>query len=272
MLSDILRVTSALAAMVLVVLFLLMIVRAPGGYLHTRLGLHLRRLFRPLVEQRGDVPAGDGGDGDGGGEGDGAGDGSGDDGDAGNASLLADAQAAITALKAAGTEVPAALAKAVGELEQARKDAARYRGERNGTSVQVTALQEQMGKIAKHLGLDDDADPAAIAEALKGERDTLAQENRTLKITHALTKAARTKGADADALTDSRSFMTEIDKLDPSDDGFPAALEAAVDKAVKDNPKLKAPAARSGNEFNGGGDTASRPKTLEDAVAARYAG
>lgn len=264
MLIDTLRATSALAAMVLVVLYLLMIVRAPGGRLHTRIGL-------ALLDQRGDVPAGDGG-------GDGGDDGSGDigddgSGDGGNQSsqLEQDARAAIDALKAAGAEIPQALSKAVDELAQARKDAGRYRSERNGSATEVAALQEQMKKIAKHLGLED-ADPAAVAEAAKQERDTLAAENRSLKVGQALIKAAKAKGADTDALNDSRAFMAIVEKLDPSDDKFTEALEAAVEKAVKDNPKLKAQAVKSGIEFNGGGGDTGKPKTLEEAVAARLAG
>lgn len=268
------RDVSALAAMTPVALFLLMLTGLPGGGWHTRIGLLLRR----FADQRGDVPVGDGGgeggDGTGdGGTGDGAGGGQGGGGNGGEpAQLEQDARAAIDALRSAGAEIPAALSKAVDELAQARKDAARYRTERNGNGAEVNALQEQMTAIAKHLGLEDASDPVKVAEAAKAERDALASEVKTLKIGQALTRAAKAKGADADALADSRSFMATVEQLDPSDAKFAAALEAAVDKAVKDNPKLKAPAARSGNEFNGGGDPVNRPKTLEDAVAARIAG
>lgn len=215
---------------------------------------------------------GDGGDGNGGGE-NGGGGGSGG-GDGGPSQLEQDARAAIDALKAAGAEIPTALSKAVDELAQARREAASYRTQRNGSSAEVKALQEQMAAIAKKLGIEDD-DPTKVAAAAEEKAQKLEAENRSLKLGQALSRAAKSKGADEAALADSRSFMTEIEKLDPSDDKFAEALEAAVEKAVKDNPKLKAQAARSGNDLSGngtGGGGEDRPKTLVDAIAARYAG
>jgi hypothetical protein len=225
---------------------------------------------------------GENGGGAGGGSGDAGAGGSGDagaNGEAGaggdgGASLLADAQAAIKTLTDAGTQIPEALTKAVNELKQARQDAGRYRTEKNETTAKVTALEDQLGKIAKHLGLKE-ATPEEIAEALKTERDALANENRTLKVGQTLTKVAKTKGADEDALTDSRTFMAEVDKLDPSKDDFTKALEELVDKALKDNPKLKAQAARSGYDPSGGGGgsngSGGRP-SLAESVAARVGG
>lgn len=268
-----LALTTALAAL-MVILFLGVIVGSPLGVWHTRLALGLQTLFARFADERGDVPAGDGG-GDGGDEGDeGDDNGSSDSGDGGQ-SLEADARAAIDALKQAGADIPAALTKAVDELAQARKDAGRYRTERNGSATEVKALQDQMTAIAKKLGIEDAKDPSAVAEAAQARADQLEAENRQLKVSQALTTAARSKGADADALSDSRSFMATVEKLDPSDDKFTEALEAAVEKAVKDNPKLKAQAARSGNDLNGGGGggtNGDRPKSLVDAVTARYAG
>ena len=172
----------------------------------------------------------------------------------------------------AGTAIPDALTKAVSELAQARKDAGRYRTEKNETGEKVAQLEEQFAKIAKHLGIKDET-PEAIAQALTKERDDLAAENRTLKVGQALTKAARDAKADEDSLLDSRAFMAEVEKLDPSKDDFADELKKLVETAVKDNPKLKAQAARSGNDLSGGGaGNGDRPRSLEDAVAARLGG
>lgn len=214
--------------------------------------------------------------GDGGGDGGGHGGDGGSGGNGGNggqaASLEAEARAAIDALKAAGAEIPAALTKAVDELAQARKDAGRYRTDRNDLATKMSNLEGQFAKIAEKLGITDTSDPEKVAQAATEERDRLAEENRTLKMEKALAAAAKTKGADAGALTDSRSFMDTVGKLKLDDEKFTEALEAAVEQAVKDNPKLKATQAvgKSGPELNGNGTNGDQPKTLADAVTAHY--
>jgi hypothetical protein len=279
--TDLLRILLALAAIGAVSVFIAAIVSPRWADRYERLGLGIRHVLRadggffrlgePAVFLEGDAGGG-GGDG-GAGE---AGEGGSGNGGGGNegGQLLADAQAAIKALTDAGTQIPEALTKAVNELKQARQDAGRYRSEKNESTAEVKALQKQMNDIAKHLGIEGSATPEEIAAKLTEERDNLAAENRSLKVSQALAKTAKTKGADEDALLDSRSFMTEVDKLDPSKDTFTKALEDLVDKAVKDNPKLKAQAARSGNDLSGGGSAGNgngqRP-SLEDAVSARLA-
>ncbi|MEO6081920.1 MAG: hypothetical protein ABIQ18_02310, partial [Umezawaea sp.] len=78
--------------------------------------------------------------------------------------------------------------------------------------------------------------------------------------------------ADPQALTDSKAFAAATAALDPSAADFTEQLDAAIKKAVADNPRLKAtpaPAgpARSGGEFSGGpGASTGRPTSLHAAM------
>ena len=281
--TDFLRILLALAAVCVVVTFVAAIVSPRWADRYERFAHRLFSYLSGLAPEAGSFRFGEtpvyfeGESGGGGGAGGEGGEGAGDEGNGGGAGgeggqLLADAQAAIKALTDAGTAIPDALTKAVSELAQARKDAGRYRTEKNETGAKVAQLEEQFAKIAKHLGIKDET-PEAIAQALTKERDDLAAENRTLKVGQALTKAARDAKADEDSLLDSRAFMAEVEKLDPSKDDFADELKKLVETAVKDNPKLKAQAARSGNDLSGGGaGNGDRPRSLEDAVAARLGG
>jgi hypothetical protein len=83
----------------------------------------------------------------------------------------------------------------------------------------------------------------------------------------AVYRGASKHGADPDALTDSRAFLRSIADLDPADEGFSKAVNAAIKAAVTDNPKLKAasPApGRMGADFSGG----SGGKAADDSIDA----
>jgi hypothetical protein len=276
--TDLLRFISALAALSAVIVFLAAIISPTCADRYERFALRLGdslgafRLGEPPVffEGNDDGGAGDGGIGDGGDGGSGDG-GSGDGGDGGS-TLEADARAAIDALKAAGAEIPAALQRAVDEFSKARKEAGKYRTERNGTAAELTTLKSQMAALHKHFGLADDSDPAKIAEAATAERDKLAGENRQLKIDAAFSAAASKHKADPELTLAVLRSGGALDKLDPANDTFTADLESAVKEAVEKNPKLKATqAVRSGNDLgdngNGNGD---KPKSLADAISAHY--
>jgi hypothetical protein len=187
------------------------------------------------------------------------------------ASLEADARAAIDELMAAGAEIPAALTKAVDELAQARKDAARYRTNGNEVATKVAAMEAQFAKVAAHLGIED-TDPESVAKKALEENESLKAEIKQRKLVDAIGAAATKEKADAAALADSRTFMDAVAKLDPAADDFASALEAEMKKAIEANPKLKATqaAGRSGTDHNGNGD-GDKPKSLADAVTAAYA-
>jgi len=179
-----------------------------------------------------------------GGEGDGEGEGGGGEGGEGNSSgdgggqpsqLEQDAQAAIQQLKDAGAEIPQALEKAVKELSDARKEAASYRTGRNELRTEFDALKTG---LAKALGLngDEPPDPERLQTTL-AERDA---DLRTKTVELAAHRAAGRHDADADALLDSRSFLDEAAKLDPTADDFSSQLDAAILASLEANPKLKA--------------------------------
>lgn len=143
--------------------------------------------------------------------------------------------------------------------------------------------QSTLDGIAKALGLksDDEAAPPT-AEELTAQLTTAQQtaaaretELRTLRVETAAAKAARTHGADVDALLDSRSFADKLSELDPSTDGFTTALDALVAKAVEDNPKYKtaspAPAVSSGDFSGGSGDKVPTRNDIDDFRKARKA-
>ncbi|MFG7941195.1 hypothetical protein [Streptomyces cacaoi] len=128
-------------------------------------------------------------------------------------------------------------------------------------------LAQQIGRA---LGLVDDdqaPDPAALTQQL-----TTAQEQaRTTAVELAVYRAAQAAGADPDALLDSRQFADAVAEVDPTDT---AAVRAAIEAAVKANPKLAAPSGppRGGAEFAGAPTAPRSAATLHDAIAARLGG
>lgn len=105
--------------------------------------------------------------------------------------------------------------------------------------------QELLDGIAKALGIKtDDAppDPAVLQQTL-GEREnrvsTLEQDLQQRDKEIAAWRVAARQGVNAAALLDSRSFMSEISKLDTTGDDFDARLAAAVKTAVENNPALR---------------------------------
>lgn len=144
---------------------------------------------------------------------------------------------------------------------------------------EATAERDRLAGVLDGLrkALDPDGskddDPSKIAEKAVTERDTLAAENRLLKVEKAAERAARKAGADVDSLLDSRSFLDRIAKLDPTDSAFADDVAAAVDATLKDNPRLKAqqaPASSPTGDMTGGGDKGNEgPKTIDERIAAR---
>jgi hypothetical protein len=171
-------------------------------------------------------------------------------------------------------------------VRKLRDEAASNRVKSKELEDQLTAAQqrqqEQMDAIAKALGLkEDDAPPnpeeltkqLTAAQQQAQERDA---ELRTLRVERAAEKAARAHDADVDALLDSRAFTTKLAKLDPTDDGFAAALDELVKTTVDSNPKYKAtgpaPTASSADFSSGTGEQRKRPTSLFSAVSNRYGG
>ena len=126
------------------------------------------------------------------------------------------------------------------------------RGEAANNRTAKTAAeqqnQEMLDGIARALGLkkgEEPPDPAKLQQSLT-EREqkisTLEEANRLNTIELAAWRSAALQGANTAALLDSRSFVDAVAKLDPAADTFQAQLDAAVKKAVDDNPAMRAAA------------------------------
>ncbi|MFC8583298.1 hypothetical protein ACFUGD_01795 [Streptomyces sp. NPDC057217] len=222
----------------------------------------------------------DAGDGDDGSTDDGGDSGDGQDGDSGDTTDTADRKPAPKPAPpkgGKGGEDPAAhIARLTKELKEAREDAGKARtdAKKQAAEEAKASLVQELGKA---LGLvkDDDKNAAPPDPAkLTAEIERTAAAHREAVTELAVFKGASEHGADAQSLTDSRSFMAKLGKLDPSDEGFAKKVSAAIKQAVTDNPKLKvagqASASASG-EFTGGTgepDT-SGPQSIDDIRAAR---
>lgn len=115
------------------------------------------------------------------------------------------------------------------------------RKENGDTRAAKNAETERVKAILAAAGIKtDEDDPVKALETTKATNETLSQENRNLRVEIALTKAAADNKADGDLLTAWLAHKGEIAKLDPTADGFAAALDALVKQTVKDNPKLLA--------------------------------
>ena len=141
---------------------------------------------------------------------------------------------------------------------------------RTKATTAETTRQATMDAIAKALGGKPDDDPATVAQKAAEERDAAKAVARNLTVENAVMRAASKHGANADALTDSRSFMRALDAIDPAAADFATQLEAAITKAVEANPSLKAQGAapvapaRSGGPV--GGSAAVPGQVTEDEL------
>jgi len=138
-------------------------------------------------------------------------------------------------------------AKYVGEL---RQEAAKHRTAVKAVRDEMDALK---ASLAKALGVGDDKtqDPAELQKAIAAKDAQL----RSLTIEGKVRSLASKVGAEAEALLDSRSFLSALADLDTSAANFEADVTAAIQAAINANPKLKvgpAPATRGGAEINGG--------------------
>lgn len=142
-------------------------------------------------------------------------------------------------------------AAAKAEIERLRAENAKDRTNAKATAADAAtkALTESIGKA---LGLIKDGDQAPTAEQLTEQLATAtssaAEAARELAVFKA---AASVPGADPTVLLDSRAFLTAVKDIDPTD---AASFKAAVEKALTDNPRLKASqaAGKSGGDLTGG--------------------
>lgn len=134
------------------------------------------------------------------------------------------------------------------------------------------AQASQLDAIAKALGLKGDDQAAATPEQLAARVTDLESTNRSLQTELAILKRSAALGANGAKLTDSRAFTDKLAKLDPTSDKFESQVDAAITAAIAADASLKstpAPVTRSGGDFTGGPHAGTKPKSMQDAVAAR---
>ncbi|MET9729665.1 hypothetical protein ABZZ79_03060 [Streptomyces sp. NPDC006458] len=198
----------------------------------------------------------------------GTGDSDGQDNDAGKGS---GAKPKPPAKQAADENPAAKIARLEKDLKAANGEAAKAR-----TSAKKAAADEARTEIVQELGkalglIKDDKDAPLDPAALKAQVEQATAAHRETAVELAVYRGASKYGADPDALTDSRAFLSSIKGLDPSDEGFAKAVQAAIKKAVDDNPKLKVATApkRTSSDFNGGAGSSSDPDDIDTIRAER---
>lgn len=162
------------------------------------------------------------------------------------------------------------LAKMVKDL---RKENASTRANAKQTAAEQ-AKQDMAQQIGKALGLvsddtDQAPDPDKLAEQLTAEQS----KAHTAALELAVYKSAGKHGADADALTDSRAFLAQVENLDPADEKFGEKVEKAIKAATENNPRLRAQGQappRSSGQHAGGSGGNQRPASLNEALAKRF--
>lgn len=224
----------------------------------------------------------DGGDGDGSGsdsgdaDGDGAGGGSGSDG----SSSDGDGSDSSSAQGKDGDASAATIARLEKELAYARKDAgkARTAAKQQAADDAVKDLTTKLGKALGFVTDDTPPDPKALAEAIAKKDTTISEKESVIRakdVELAVWSRADKLQAKAGALLDSRAFVAKLAALDPSEEGFTAALDKAIKDAVKENGAFAAvqSAGASGGDLSGGtgeGSAKQRPTSLSAAVRGSF--
>lgn len=128
-------------------------------------------------------------------------------------------------------------------IRDLRAEAGNNRTAKNAAEQQQ---QQLLDGIAQALGLKKDEtppDPQVLQQTLT-EREqrigSLEAQSRSKDVEIAAWRSASRQGANAAALLDSRSFVADVSKLDPTADDFTTQLDAAVKKAMDTNSALRA--------------------------------
>jgi hypothetical protein len=154
-----------------------------------------------------------------------------------------------------------------------------------GNVDEITRQGQALALVAEKLGLDLDGKPDADKLAAELDKANRTARQRTSEL--AVYRAAAAAGADADALLDSRSFMAQVDELDPSSGDYSARVAEAAKawadahpkpqaEPARDDSKPRPPASRSGADFGAPAPSrqwtqaqleAASPEALEKAMA-----
>ena len=129
-----------------------------------------------------------------------------------------------------------------------REEAAGYR-------VKAKESQTKLEAVLKAAGIVSEDDPVEAAKKYVAERDAALAQVQAIQRENAVIRIAGKAGANVDALTDSLSFRSAIEALDPAAPEFAAQVEAQIKAALEANPAFRSASAapeRSGGPVGGG--------------------
>jgi hypothetical protein len=184
--------------------------------------------------------------------------------------------ASTTAAQAGADESAATIARLEKQLADARKEAGAAR-----TNAKAAAADEARATLAQEIGkalglVKDDTppDPAELTKQIAAHTARVAELEaaaRAKDVELAVHSLAEKHSAKVSALLDSRGFVQTIGQLDPADKDFTTQLDAAIKKAVEQNPSFRsAPqAGRSGADLAGGTGEATKPRSTSLGAAIR---
>lgn len=193
------------------------------------------------------------------------------------------AEVAAEKAAAAAAEVPPPINKATGKpytpaetqayISTVRNEAKVSREKAEAAEAAKTAAEAQLAGVLKAMGLNPDGtkytdpDPEALQQQVaKGNESVAATQRENLVLRVSLDP---TINANADALLDSRAFVTKLSALKPDDR---EGITALVKEAVAGTPSFKntpPAAAASGATAHVGTQETKQRKTMFDAVKAR---
>jgi hypothetical protein len=159
--------------------------------------------------------------------------------------------------------------KARAEIEKLRREngAARTNAKQQAADDARAELAQTIGKA---LGLVQ-GDEAPTVEQLTQTLGSTTDELRLAKVELAVHKAAPTHQGDANALLDSRAFLAKVADLDPAAADFQTLVNAAIEKALAENPKLKAVQATGASAVDHAGGSGEGAVTPEQFAAMKPA-
>jgi hypothetical protein len=141
-----------------------------------------------------------------------------------------------------------------------RDEAARHRQGKTAAEKRVDDVLAALRNLVDPDAAEAEKDPAKLAQRAVSERDAAIAERNAARLEAAAGRAARSLDVDEVALLDSRGFLGELSKIDPTGDGFADAVRAAAEAAAEKNPRLRIakatpPPPPSSSDMTGGGET-----------------
>ena len=158
------------------------------------------------------------------------------------------------------TATPPSSEQGAGSKQAVLADLAAERDKRQALEQQFTAFRDG---LASALGMNQqEATPEQLADQLSTAQRDAAQARIELAVFR-----STPDGVDAQALLDSRAFVSALGSIAPGDD---AALQAAIDSFVEANPRFRtAPLRSPGGRDAAAGGPSPTPRTMDDLLRGR---